>query len=335
MTRRTVFVCATLAIFLNVCFCKDEVLLTFPDIQELKDLGFNLDGDQILMNPVPVSGEKSSQSASAHRANLQFTKGKLALNEGKYTDAIRYISEAIDLATPGVSEYDTYFHLLSIAYLWEKNFEKAAEAAMQGLKKFPEHEDTIRDAAYAYYKLSRWDDALTHHRKLITLNPTSMEDHRHLGENLVRLKMWQECTEVLGTIVEADREDFEAMHMMGTCQRKIENFDSAEKYYMAARVLEPENDELLFALAEMYNEKGDYKAAIEWQSKLTKKYPNNQFYTSKLMAYKMTEQSGGKIEFDVEVKFADQKPKKDSIVNNIVPDTSINDMPEDIDHDEL
>ncbi len=151
---------------------------------------------------------------------------------------------------------------------------KAIENFRLAMKEDPEADFLVEDIAELYLASGRVKDAVDEAQSALKTNPDQINAHRVLahiyrsqiggdGQNRPNEGMVKRSLEQFQIIANKDPKDMEALVMVGTLNRMLENTVDAEAAFKKALEIEPDNEDALVGLACIYGERGDTKASTE------------------------------------------------------------------------
>ena len=151
---------------------------------------------------------------------------------------------------------------------------KAIENFRLAMKEDPDADFLVEDIAELYLASGRVKDAVDEAQNALKANPDQINAHRVLahiyrqqiggdGQNRPNEGMIKRALEQYQVIAAKDPTDMEALVMVGTLNRMLENTVDAEAAFKKALAIEPDNEDALVGLAGIYGERGDTKASTE------------------------------------------------------------------------
>ncbi len=166
---------------------------------------------------------------------------------------------------------------------------KAIENFRLAMKEDPEADFLVEDIAELYLASGRVKDAVDEAQNALKANPDQINAHRVLahiyrsqiggdGQSRPNEGMVKRSLEQFQIIANKDPKDMEALVMVGTLNRMLENTVDAEAAFKKALEIEPDNEDALVGLAGIYGERGDTKASTELLEKLATKNPSGRAY---------------------------------------------------------
>jgi tetratricopeptide (TPR) repeat protein len=162
---------------------------------------------------------------------------------------------------------------------------KAIEFYKDALKLDPTATFLSEELTELYIQSGQLSRAVTEAEDLIKQNPNNLDARRVLARIYIKLigdpqtgktddKMLQKSIEQFKVIVEQDKNDQESRLILARLYNWAHNSVDAEKTYKSILELEPDNEEALTGLANVYAGIGDTKGAIEMLKRASDKDPN-------------------------------------------------------------
>jgi tetratricopeptide (TPR) repeat protein len=165
---------------------------------------------------------------------------------------------------------------------------KAIENFRLAMKEDPEADFLVEDIAELYLAAGRVKDAVEEAQSALKANPNQLNAHRVLahiyrsqigdGQNRPNEGMIKRALEQFQIIADKDPKDMEALIMVGSLDRMLDNSTDAEAAFKKALAIEPDNEDALVGLAGVYGERGDTKASTELLERLATKNPSGRAY---------------------------------------------------------
>jgi tetratricopeptide (TPR) repeat protein len=166
---------------------------------------------------------------------------------------------------------------------------KAIENFRLAMKEDPEADFLVEDIAELYLASGRVKDAVEEAQNALKANPNQLNAHRVLahiyrsqiggdGQSRPNEGMVKRALEQFQIIADKDPKDMEALIMVGSLDRLLENSVDAEAAFKKALVIEPDNEDALAGLAGIYGERGDTNASTELLERLATKNPSGRAY---------------------------------------------------------
>jgi tetratricopeptide (TPR) repeat protein len=162
---------------------------------------------------------------------------------------------------------------------------KAIEFYKDALKLDPSATFLSEELTELYIQSGQLNRAVTDSEDLLKKNPDNLDARRVLARIYIKLigdpqtgktdeNMLKKATEQFQVIVEKDKNDQESRLILARLYNWAHNSVDSEKAYKAILQVEPDNEEALTGLANVYAGIGDTKAAIEMLKRASDKDPN-------------------------------------------------------------
>lgn len=173
-----------------------------------------------------------------------------------------------------------------LAFL-DKDIPLARERAQTLLRVFPDNPSVLVINGAVESELGNLLQAEAHFAKVIQLNPNSWVARRNLGEVYVRLGQPAKALETLQPLLTANPPRIEALSLAGDAALRLGDAAAAERYFLAAAKVEPDNDRVQTAVA---------------LSQLTRGETNKAFADLELLAQKSTDTYANEAIFSARMK---------------------------------
>lgn len=187
--------------------------------------------------------------------------------------------------------------LLASSYSTMRNF----EMAISSYKKVIELDGTRDDAYYGlgmtYIKMLRSNDALPLLEKAVELNPDYKEAYFYIGNAHQDIKNFDKAAVAYEKFLESQPENaWETYYKLGVCRIQLEQFDQAIAAFQEAYKEKPQDQRIIYDLAQAYENAKQYDKAEEFYLKISELTPEDPIgaYRAVLMMYdkaKMTDKS--------------------------------------------
>jgi tetratricopeptide (TPR) repeat protein len=180
-------------------------------------------------------------------------------------------------------------------------FDKAAENYRLAMKDDPNATFIAEELSDLYIQSGRLRDAVTEAEDLLKQNPNDVNDRRILARIYSRLigepqqnhideTMLKKAIEQYQKITELDPKDVDSWMWLGRLQKIAQNTPDAQKAFQAALNLDPDNEDAMTGLAEVYADVGDTKAATELLKKVAEKDPSTRSLTTLAQFYEQVKE---------------------------------------------
>ncbi|HLI83540.1 MAG TPA: tetratricopeptide repeat protein [Bryobacteraceae bacterium] len=173
---------------------------------------------------------------------------------------------------------------------------KAIEHYQEALKDDPSSDVVLEELTDVYIQTGRLRDAVNEAQDLLAKNPDNLGARRMLGRIYTRMigdaqqgrvnqDMLQRATEQYEKITQKDPKDAESWVMLGRLYGFSQKSVDSEKAYNNALKAEPDNEDALMGLAQLYANLGDTQRAIEKLKAATEKNPSENTLLALASAY--------------------------------------------------
>ena len=173
---------------------------------------------------------------------------------------------------------------------------KAIQFYQQALKDDPNSGVVFDELTDLYISTNRLRDAVTQAEDMLKQNPDNLDARRMLGRVYVRMlgdpqggrineDLLRRATEQYQKITEKDPKDADSWVMLGRLYRYSGNSVEAEKALNAALKADPDNEDALTTMAQLYLGLGDVNKAIEKLKAATDRRPNERTLVALATAY--------------------------------------------------
>ena len=173
---------------------------------------------------------------------------------------------------------------------------KAIQHYQDALKDDPSAGFVLEELTDLYIQTNRLQDATNLAEDLLKQNPNNLDARRMLGriytrrlgdpeQGRINEDMLRRATEQYQKITEQDPKDADSWVILARLDRVANNSVEAEKAYNNALKAEPDNEDALAGLAQLYLDLGDTNKAIEKLKAATDKTPNERTLVALAMAY--------------------------------------------------
>jgi tetratricopeptide (TPR) repeat protein len=205
----------------------------------------------------PAQDNKSDAYYHFALGRLYAEMGQADGSKTEVTKAIQNYEEALKL-DPGAS---IIFEELSDLYIATNRLQDAISQAEEQLKQNPDNLGARRMLAHVYMR------AVTN------------------GQNGVNEDALRKALDQYQKIVQKDPKDVESWVMLGRLNGYLHNTPEAEKSFNQALQIEPDSEDALVGLGELYGQLGDPKRAVEKLKGAVEKHPSPRTLTSLATAY--------------------------------------------------
>jgi tetratricopeptide (TPR) repeat protein len=188
-------------------------------------------------------------------------------------------------------------YLLAKSYDTMRNFEMAILSYNKVIELDKNRDDAYYGLGMTYIKMRRFTDALPWLEKAVELNPGYMDVYFYIGNAYQDLKNFDKAAEAYEKFLESDPENaWETYYKLGVCRTELGQFESASSAFLEAYKGKPEDQRIIYDLAQSYEKAKQYDKAEEFYLKISELTPEDpvRAYRAVLMMYdkaKMTDKS--------------------------------------------
>ena len=134
---------------------------------------------------------------------LDFFRGQVYLNQGRYHSAVKCFERALELGPhdqdrPGILTY------LGMGYKELEDYERAIEHLERSAELDDERQDTFNQLGFCYYKTQQHEKAIRCFERVLKIDPTSAIDYANIGSNYRQLGKYEEAVQYYKTALELD-----------------------------------------------------------------------------------------------------------------------------------
>ena len=173
---------------------------------------------------------------------------------------------------------------------------KAIQHYLEALKQDPSASFVFDELTDLYIQSNRLQDAVALAEDMLKQNPDNLDAHRMLGriytrrlgdpqQGRINADMLRRAMEQYQKVVEKDPHDADSWVILGRLDRVANNSVEAEKAFNNALKAEPDNEDALTGLAQLYLDLGDINKAIDKLKASTDRRPNERTLAALAGAY--------------------------------------------------
>ena len=176
---------------------------------------------------------------------------------------------------------------------------KAIQHYQEALKLDPNASIIFEELSDLYIATNRLQDAISQAEDQLKLNPDNLGARKMLahvymraisnGQNGINEDALRKALDQYQKIVQKDPKDAESWVMLGRLNLYVHSSPEAEKAFNQALVVDPENEDALVGLADLYGQLGDSKRAIEKLKAAVDKNPSPRTLLALARAYEELE----------------------------------------------
>ncbi len=173
---------------------------------------------------------------------------------------------------------------------------KAIQNYELALKEDPSSSVILEDLTELYLATNRFQDAITEADDLLKVNPDNLGARKMLARVYTKAigsgqgggvneDAMKKALDQYQRIVQKDPKDVESYVMIGRLQSYLHNTPEAEKAFMSALSAQPDSEDAMVGLSELYGQMGDSKKAVEKLKDFVDKNPSVNTLTALAKAY--------------------------------------------------
>ena len=205
-----------------------------------------------------------------------FQYGFTAYQAGHYKTAIDQLTKVKNLD----HEYHSLYLYLASSYEQLEELEEAYQVIKDGIRQDEYNKELYLKAGKLALKLHRQDQAIAYLQEAIAIDPGYLEAGITLSKYFVAEEMFEECVELIQSIVEFGENDPQYDWMLALSYNGLEEFEKAKQYFEEAYTYYKDDVDFLDDYGKFMIEEGNLKVAAEIFNKLLKINPWNEEYLS-------------------------------------------------------
>ena len=166
------------------------------------------------------------------------------------------------------------------------DLKKKIEYYTKAIELNPNHDPSYNNRGVVYYKLGRYDKAISDYTRAIELNPKKDNTYINRGDCYGKLGRYKEAIPDYTKAIELNSKNANVYKIRGLCYGMIERYSEAISDYTRAIDLGEDSASLYEVRGYVYGKIGEYGNAISDYTRAIKREPDNAFlYTSRAVAY--------------------------------------------------
>ena len=197
-------------------------------------------------------------------------QGLFALEEMRFTDAIKLFSKAVNLD----KKNSLYSYNLGNAYFFNGWYKEAVNAYKEAIILNPENTDYRYSLAYMYYEHEEYDKSYKEVEYILNINNNHSNTKVLKALLLSRKGEFLEAEKILLSNIQSGFEDEFTLSSLAKIELELGKIDNAEKYMLSAIEKSPDNVELRLDLGEIYIKEKQYSKAIDIAKRINFDSPN-------------------------------------------------------------
>jgi superkiller protein 3 len=214
------------------------------------------------------------QDARPSDARVDYVRALLSADRGELETSISNFQEALRKDKDLLGAWQD----LGLAYIRLKQWDAAAEAFSELVKRQPESAEVAYLHALALYNAGKFADAEKEVRRTLRINAGAEEAHTLLGIILASSgNSNAEAIESLSQSIALNPQSFDANFYLGRVQYTAKDYASAIKSWQKAIEINPKQAEARFFLGTVFEITGDSESALRQYEELVRLEPNSVF----------------------------------------------------------
>ncbi len=186
-------------------------------------------------------------------------QGLFALDELKFTDAIKLFSKAVNLD----KKNSLYSYNLGNAYFFNGWYKEAVNAYKEAIILNPENTDYRYSLAYMYYEHEEYDKSYKEVEYILNINNNHSSTKVLKALILSKKANFIEAENILQSNIQLGFDDEFTISSLAKIELELGKVDNAEIHMLSAIEKSPDNIELKLDLGEIYIKEKKYSKAIE------------------------------------------------------------------------
>ncbi|UCH00895.1 MAG: tetratricopeptide repeat protein [Deltaproteobacteria bacterium] len=239
-------------------------------------------GDKRLpSNQGPIlSGETNNNRDLIQFAYQNYAFACIAIANGDYEEAEIYLKEALE------NDKDSPYLLMKSSQVLAKNgkMEEALPFAQKTVDLTPDDQKAREFLAKIYFRLKKYDLAISQYRDILKRDPGNKEVRLHLTTLFIRLKEYDTALDELSILINNEPELVIAHYYKGRINTELKEYNSAKGAFLKALEIDSRFLPALIDLATLYSEIDKVDMAVETYKKILLLYPTNTVARERLIA---------------------------------------------------
>ena len=224
--------------------------------------------------PIPKAEENAAtleEVDNVQEAYRSFALASVAMSEGNYEAARKYLSNAIE----NDPESDYLLRKMALLLKRLKDYKGALDYAINTVDLDPQNVNSLILLADLYVSLGEDDRAIEQYSKALNIDPKNQQIRLLLTTILIRKEQFDNALGHLETLIGQSPELVIAHYYRGRINLEMGRFEEAEQAFREALRLNKSLEPALFDLGTLYQMKDRYADAIETYENLLGFYPDN------------------------------------------------------------
>lgn len=195
-----------------------------------------------------------------------------------------YLEKALQTRPDDVEIYS----LLASAYNTMRNFEMAISSYNKVIELDKNRDDAYYGLGMTYIKMRRFNDALPLLERAVELNPNYVDTYFYIGNAYQDNRNFDKAADAYEKFLESKPDNaWETYYKLGVCRIELEQFDNAIAAFQEAYKERPQDQRIIYDLAQAFEKSKQYGKAEELYIKISELNPEDPIraYRAILMMY--------------------------------------------------
>jgi putative PEP-CTERM system TPR-repeat lipoprotein len=241
----------------------------------------------LLANALEQKGDLQKALAAYRRispafelyANAQVHAAMIFKKEGRLTDAIEVMTQAIDKK----NDQDVLYLYLSSLYEEKKDLAAAEKTVVEGIRRFPRNTDLHYVLGTILEKANRFEESIKSMEKVLELDPQNADALNFIGYSYAdRGIHLDQAEQMIIQALKIKPDNGYILDSLGWVHFKKNQYDSALKHLKRALELLPDDPSIREHLGDVYLKIGREKEALDYYRKALEIDPGNSPLKKKL-----------------------------------------------------
>ncbi len=191
---------------------------------------------------------------------LQYAKGELLLQTGRYLEAARLMEELLPLkdSIQGVNLPLKIAEIYSAGAAYEEAISYYTEALEKEVAP-----DVLFHAAYAFFQVRHYETAIKHLERLLEIDPDYFSGYMLLAEAYAMVERNEDALRIIQEGISRDEFEKEYYLFAGKISLKLGKVKEAEQFLQEAIAIDPEYMEAIYVLSTLYSNEEMDKELVE------------------------------------------------------------------------
>ena len=264
--------------YANNLYNSSEVEKAHEIVNKILDLNPNNEDAVILKGKILFNKNETEKAKEIFSKFNKYTQnpevlnyqGLFALDELRFTDAIKLFSKAVNLD----KKNSLYSYNLGNAYFFNGWYEEAVNAYKDAVMLSPNNLDYRYSLAYIYYEHEEYDKSYKEVEYILNIN------NNHSGTKVLKALLlsykgeFLEAEKILKSNIKSGICDEFTLSSLAKIEMELGKIDNAEEHILSAIEKSPDNVELKLDLGEIYIKEKQYSKAIDIAKQININNPN-------------------------------------------------------------